>query len=230
MRMKPPLLIVFTDELGSTPYDVDNQESRDIVSARCGLFGNQIRKLNTKGWKILKNVGDQLVLRFDRKSAATEVCRQNIIDCLKDFFLAWKESNGRLRVAVHSPSETGLAYGKDVKMYLLPVLKNAARYVRRSVKNIRPLKTIWPSYRYLKDDIFGREMTLVARLVALPKESLFVITENVVNKCGYDALNQNVTSWGGTVSQKIPLINIKGFESMYNFKNPLYICEIIKET
>jgi hypothetical protein len=95
--MSDILLIVFTDEVGSTRRDCSARTSAAILTPRLNLFSAQLDRLQDAGWRVLKNVGDSLVIRCD--------CNVSYIaDAIYSLFLAWRDrlpsSTERLRVAI----------------------------------------------------------------------------------------------------------------------------------
>lgn len=216
MTIDSLLLIVFTDEVKSTEQDARCTYARQILSARANLFGPQIECLNKFGWLIIKNVGDQLVMRFDNKKNYD--IEDIVTDCLIELYNFWKkELKGKIRIAVHTPREgRGLATGKDINEYLLPILKRSAQKTKKCLKNL------WPSIKFLEEDMFGFDMNLAARLVTIPKTALFIITEGVYNLCNQGGKLKNQVA----ISDPIPIINLKGFETVYGVDKPLIIREI----
>jgi len=216
IKPEDPILIVFTDEKGSTARDVQCPSPEDILHRRVSLFSNQVRMLSTKEWLVLKNVGDQLILRCDRGDSDNRVLKNKIVSCLKNLYDAWKSQplRDRLRIAVHSPdfSEKRWASGD----HLLEKLQNT----------FEELTTLWPSCTHLRNDIFGYEMNLAARLVTIATDALFIISEKIVKLCEEDFLREEISKWESGLSKKIPLINIKGFEEVFNTEKPFYIYEI----
>ncbi len=216
-----PILIAFTDEKGGTTKEVEQHAAKEILDAKKELFASQIDKLNVDNWRILKSVGDQLVLRFNGNRKDKEIA-QITTYCLKNLYDAWFSLKPGLRIAVHTPPQdmVGWASGKDIDDYLKRGLEDAAERANKK------LGELWPSSAFLNEDIFGSEMTLTARLVALMKGSLFIITEDVVELCTEDILRSSVSSWKATLSPPVPLVSIKGFETRFHVNEPLYIREI----
>ena len=76
-----PLMIVFTDELGSTKRDCKllsdlnnkrinvnvNDYKKAIATSRVNLFNNQIKRLGDYGgkWTVIKTVGDALIISLN---------------------------------------------------------------------------------------------------------------------------------------------------------------------
>jgi len=219
MELTSLLLIVFTDEVGSTQRDISCTTARQILSARASLFGPQIEHLQKSGWLILKNVGDQFVIRLDKDRHIKN--QKMVVNCLIELYRGWREEFQRkLRIAVHAPSlKRRFATGKNIKEYLMPRLNESAG------KANRPLQNLWPSSKFLEYDIFGFEMNLAARLVTIPESALFIISENVCKLC-QNTLKIKLNEENATLSEPIPIINIRGFENIFNIDHPLMIREI----
>ena len=201
MDAKQNLLIVYTDEVGSTRRDLRKYLDTSICGPRIKLFRRQLEAINKRqdaNWKVLKSVGDSLVLSYRGGNATSAVTA---------LFDAWKNltalKNGKvckiMRVAIHKPLTRRWADGKLVKRRLFETLgKNGL--------------AVWKSYDSLDDDLFGMEMNLAARLASLPSDAAFVVGENVLD--GRKTRQQVVTylgRFGYALGPSIPVACLKGF-------------------
>lgn len=199
-------LIIYTDEVGSTFRDTTLTTKEEILGPRVDLFGAHLCCLPSedgkkKEWRILKSVGDQLILTFNGNS-------DSVVDAVLCLFNAWKErivAESTIRVAVHRPMTVRFARGS----HLLERLK----------EEHDDLETVWPSAdSTLPDDLFGLEMNLAARLVSLPAGNAFLMSSQVLAKVSTAKLNafeQELTDNGFLLSPLIPVSRLKGFETVF---------------
>ena len=114
MPSEKPLILVFTDELGSAKRDAkllsDYQLSGNIADLKIGLcesrrllFERQIENLSAfnsgKVWTIVKTVGDALIMSLDVKSE--DGLREAVQDCIASLLSVWVASGKTIRVACH---------------------------------------------------------------------------------------------------------------------------------
>lgn len=143
------ILIVFTDEVGSTNRDLALDTPQDILRPRKELFFAQLSQTRPPDWTVLKSVGDSLVFCF---KGAT------LSDGIMAICRAWRSFNNgnsttRMRVAIHSPTrgvDEVIAHGCTLRTQLKTMLKH------KSINVL--LKDVWPSHLSLKADIFGMAM------------------------------------------------------------------------
>jgi len=200
------LLIVFTDEVGSTKRDCRLHEPEDIIAPRSALFGIQLKNLEPMGWSVLKNVGDSLVLKFNPEPLTAEA----VAKAVYSMFLAWEKrldkATEQLRVAVHRPLTPRFASGELLHLRLTESVAN---------DRIR----LWRSFDSLRDDLFGLEMNLAARLAGLPSGNAFIVSESVLT--GNDGLVAQALS--GLLGDKyylgprVPITNLRGFDGYLLF-------------
>jgi len=223
-----PLLIVFTDELNSTARDLkylkELHESGDVTkykselkNSRAELFSHQINNLDNHGekWTVIKTVGDSLIISLNAEDARS---LKDITDkCLGSLFNIWKSSSDKhkIRIACHltnsreiitgkeSPEITKCFKGKDAHLVLSPVLNS------------------------IDTDMFGPAMNKAARLASIPKGSLFVVSQELMefmhgkedvlkhinNNVPYPMKLKQGAETFNVRAYPIPIINLKGFEA-----------------
>ena len=219
------LLIVFTDLKGSTEFDEnairDCSYPQAAISAmakmREDLFKEQINKLPADHkWKILKNVGDALILTAEVSTPDA------ILICINDLQDAWNclfAKNVQIRIAAHYAPASHIVNGGELKKGL------------ESIGNGCQGFDIFLSA--LKFDIFGPGINRTARLAHAPSGPLFLISEQVL--CRYlkkkEFSNEDIRAsyasqeiWlpGIDLRGPIPLVNIKGVEVISFDDNGLY--------
>lgn len=225
-----PLLIVFTDELGSTARDLmllkDLKNKKSTVAefkeklnkSRTSLFSHQIENLGNHGrkWTIIKTVGDSLIISLD---AENDDDLRLITDlCLGSLFKIWKESpvDQRIRIACHLTSSAEIITGKNE-------LKEIANCFATKKDHL----DLVPVLRSIHTDIFGPAMNKAARLASIPKCSLFVVSQELMEfKLGKTNIQKRIKDNESsdlcikievnelTVrAHPIPIVNLKGFEA-----------------
>ena len=240
MDKKNPLVIVITDEVGSTPRDEDLRKKKDeqeiteeeykdrLLKSRQYLFSNQIRGLTqpTSGWTVVKTVGDSLIISL--KPNSREDVRDNLLECLDSLLKVWKEFGRELRVACH------LTYLEDILTG-----KKELEPLKQSIQRSSPESVILdPILTSIESDIFGSAMNLAARLASIPKEGLFVVSQEVMEEISTSKYlreqiilkrvpfelkfsSNKMIGW----AYPVPVINVKGFAEKYT--TPMYVWEIV---
>lgn len=208
------LLIVFTDLKGSTEFDEEkmriSSDSQAAITAmakmREGLFKEQIEKLPLDHkWKILKNVGDALIL------TAKVSTPPEILACINDLRNAWDslyDKDVKIRIAAHFAPDSHIVNGGELKSGLASLGNGCCQGFDTFLLA-------------LEFDIFGPGINRTARLAHEPSGPLFLISEQVL--CRYlgkeHFSDEDIKD--GYASQKtwlpnidlrgpIPLVNIKG--------------------
>lgn len=232
-----PILIVITDEVGSIPRDEKLLQKREegkisqeqyknhLFQSRNNLFINQMNGLTKpeKGWRVIKTVGDSLIISFKPTSLEEE-----LKECIGSLFKVWKHFRRELRVACH------LAYLKDILIDedLVPLRNSLERLKSKTDICLSPILSS------IDWDIFGSAMNRAARLAGLPKRGLFIVSQEVMEVINDpNDLKQNIrerTSVGlklngceNTVrAYAIPVVKIKGLECLYTYKKPWFVWEI----
>lgn len=198
--MAEDLLIVFTDEVGSTARDCGAVSEDQILAPRIALFSDQLACLSGNGWKVLKSVGDALVIKYEGDP-------DSIAQAIHSIFLSWKRcltSGTRFRVAVHCPVTPSLATGANLRTGLT------------QLGHPDP-PALWPSFSSLDDDLFGLEMNLAARLASLPTGNAFVMSEHVLAKKEIRDRLRSFLTEEYYISPRVPVTNLKGFEGYLTF-------------
>lgn len=245
------VLIVFTDEVGSSRrdelFESANQDSlqsykEKLRESRAEHFGTLIGQMKNNSWRIIKNVGDSLIIRFDHGDNIPK----ELLECLNALYTAWKKFNEKwrefyeqwcrtsterwegyrpnkcptgLRIAVHLAKSDEVLVDND-----LDNLRNTIK----KVANVKKMNNVWPSFTpSIKYDIFGRAMTTAARLIGLTETPLFIVSENVVKKIGEENFNNTMNKLDSSIRclPSIPLIYIKGLDTV-RYDNPFYIREV----
>lgn len=204
------LLIIFTDEVGSTGRDCRaGADEGKILAPRHNLFTLQVATLKGKGWTVLKNVGDSLVIKH-------EGIANTRAKAILDLFLAWQKRHGapeaRIRVAIHGPCSNSFVSGKKLRERL------ACDGIPQ-----KPLR--WPSFEALEDDLFGLEMNLASRLVSLSTDHAFVISDNVLTPAVRRSLCACLRPYSYYVGPRVPVTYLKGFEEYLSFCDQPSLCK-----
>lgn len=237
MNDECPLLIVFTDELGSTSKSAElygkklNEElsteeyKKTLVKTTCDLFTKQIRGLeqsSTGDWTVIKTIGDSLLIKFAHKSG---VFSDSLNECLCSLFKVWTEFEGKIRVACHLTDFECVVTGQDD----LKCLKEGLALQEKEGVGVGHV------VRSIDEDIFGFPINKAARLAHIPESGLFVVSNEVMEKITdkrnlqshiSDKTPHIFTLGFGTTTKKVqafpvPVVNAKGVKPSIVTKNNL---------
>lgn len=211
---RQPLLIVFTDEVGGTTRDTQINDLKTFTQCRVEQFSAVIKNMENPNWLVIKNVGDQLVIRFKPDSELSS----SVSACVKCLYDAWininktiKENYCKIRIAVHL-AYNGFATGEDLADFRVNIETEVGN------ANVK-LNDLWPSLQYIGDDIFGYEMTRAARLISLPSKGAFILSHEVFNE-----MNSEMKEYCN-LKGPIPLIFLKGFDDLIDIGESYIIWE-----
>ena len=235
-----PLMIVFTDELGSTKRDCEllsdlsnkrikvSAYKKAIATSRVNLFNNQIKRLGDYGgkWTVIMTVGDALIISLN--ATANKDLKDIADSCLGALFNIWEHSKatGKIRVACHLTDSDEIILGIDY-----PELKRCFKG-KKGGKAYLDLK---PVSKSIQADMFGPAMNMCARLASIPKASLFVVSRELMDflfrEKGsiWQRIADNESSdlsfkiESNTVNVRaypVPIVNIKGFEPPDDILSP----------
>jgi len=237
------LLIVFTDEVGSTIKDEDEHRKykgsavglgryrKRLVSRRCKQFGKLVNNLLPTGAKVVKNVGDALVITL-----CADHGDPRLMKCLKALYDAWDKLKRNIRVAVHLAPVSDVATAKDLESFIDQVRKHAGQPTEKK------LKDIWPALIVMAHDVFGAPMNRAARLAGVPHDALFVVSEEVVGgvvkksgdgKKSDDQKKRDQLEIGRSYIQselqaacdRVPLVQVKNVGRV-TLDSPWWVCEV----
>lgn len=238
--VKDQLLIVFTDELGSTTKDENefktvrsdptraSEYKRSLISRRCQQFGMLVNKLLATDAFVVKNVGDALVITLCSKHGDP-----SLIKCLKALFEAWECLESTIRVAVHISPISALATGDALEPagFLALLREYAPNFTEQDVQRM------WPALGLIAYDVFGAPMNRAARLAGVPQGAQFVVSEEVA--ASLVSLPPPEKSWSdrvragrtkleaefNAVSDMVPLVRVRNVDGV-TFNDPWWVIEI----
>lgn len=220
------IVIVYTDEVGSSSRH-EATTADQVLASTAEHFAGVVRAASAGGVRVIKNVGDSLVLR----------CKPNAVVGLLSNFAELKCTVRTIRIGMHCAPLERLVIDDRVK----ELVKKLEEIAGATISDV------WPEYKsHLANDIFGHEMNFAARIAGIPHGDLFVISQSLYNvvvdqmilEKGLDRLesarvlvsnpnllNEMLLEHGIQVSLPNPIVRLKGLRSV-EMSNPAFVYEV----
>jgi len=238
---KSRTFIIRVDEVGSTALD-EKAGPPKILARRAKLFGWVIGHLAkaSKQTRVIKNVGDELIIRCDHKEDVRQVISALIN--LVEHPPQEKKKTGKvaatrkrkdrshtgIRIAVHGNDlYAGFASQKEVDKFVDELRKYAAQVATRvSLADIDAVSgTLKAS---LINDVFGPAINRASRLSQVSKAPILIASDEVLTVL-HDILSSGSESSSGTHviewSHPVPLFALKGVDT-FNYDHPWLIYQL----
>lgn len=223
MATKHNLLIVFTDEVGSTSHQ-EIMTPEEVKNSTVDHFTRIVNALYKTTAQIVKNIGDSLLIKYEE---------EDLIKIISALAKCRHGGTRKIRIAAHLEKKDNILQGNDVKLCLED---------RLEAKKLN----IWPKHVFesLKFDIFGRGVNLAARFAGVPREDIFIISDSVFEEILRIGRQKNLiekdlslqeipfafTSQllkGIRISPPIPIVYLKGLQAI-TYSQPRYVREVVK--
>lgn len=222
LATKDDILIVFTDEVGSTTHQ-ETMTPEEVKVTALAHFKRIIQCLEGTRAKIIKNIGDSLLITYE----------EGLIEIISSLAKAHQEGSTKIRIAAHFVKKEQLLQGQQV----MDVLKGESE--------VNKLTDVWPDFASLTYDIFGHGVNLAARFSGIPKADLFIISDSVyeeIIKVGKEknliekslppqnlpfAFITQLREYRVSISPPIPIVSLKGLKKI-TYLQPRYVCEVVK--
>jgi class 3 adenylate cyclase len=224
------VLIVYTDEIGSSARQA-HAKRKQVINNTASHFAAVIDTINESetDTRVIKNVGDSLIVRFSSIHLLSLLGR----------FADLKARHKRLRIGIHCADLSEIVINEGTRELALAI--------EQKVKTGTAGLSRWPKFKtQLKDDIFGHDMNLAARISSLPRGNFLVISQSVydtlVDQVSKDfpggdlwktqlvdpeILNQAlVEKMKFVVSQPFPVVYMKGLK-MFDVAHPTFMYEVL---
>jgi hypothetical protein len=231
--MSEKILIVFTDEVGSSSKMEHMTSSAQVKTSVINHFAHLLSNVVDNRTKVVKNIGDSLFLRFDGESSTN--FKSDLIKVLTKFVSAFNafdtQEGQRIRIVAH------LVNAGDVFKFVPPQADGENRineFGSELKKQLvaasedRNLADIWPGFESMRLDIFGHGINLAARYAGIPGDPTFVISNRVFEEIKDKFIKLDDGSFwlertGDLISipdgeilrisRGVPLIRLKGLKS-----------------